>query len=99
MEDFDRIIGCSTSWCRFVTNESWITDTSNIKAKSLKIIIAPKLTCIFTDTIYCRRFDNRLLWSIYFRRCRSEYSDAARPIDLMYFFFPRDIQYIQQALH
>ena len=57
-------------WCllpvRFITDNPGITKASNIYAISLMKIIAPELTCIFTDTINSNWFNDSLLRAIFF---------------------------------
>src|SRR5687767_4188339 len=99
MEYFYRIIGSAATWRRFVRDQTRVTETAHINMVPLVIIIAPEFTGILTDAIYGDGLNDGLLRTMLSGRCRAKHGNTAGPVHFVYFFFPGNIQYVQQPLH
>src|ERR1035438_5688882 len=93
------IIGGSSTWGRFVSDQARITKAADIDIELLEVVFAPALAGLFADTIYSAGFHNGILWSVFPGGCRAENRYRTWPIDLFNETLFGHVEYMKKAIH
>src|SRR5690554_3426983 len=99
MVNFQCVISSSSSRERFITNQAWIPETSDIHIVFLEIVIAPTFSSLLRNAVDSIRIHDTILGCLMAGAIRPEDRDRGRPVHLVELNVFGEFQNIQKAIH
>lgn len=101
VENGHSVVGCSSSWLSFPTDDSWVSDTSNVQTIFSKVISSQHFSSILCDPIHSCWLNGAMLWCTFFWSCGTKNSHWTGTKNLADFKFNCNVKdiFIRNEVH